>query len=69
MNPRTRRNRRPDRDSYEALRERMVAETSAWVSECLRHPELAARIPVIVAGSGRFPPTLADTFWRSILDD
>lgn len=54
-------------ESLEELRERLIAETSAFISECLRHPELAVRIPTIPAGSGRFPPSLSAAFWDSVL--
>lgn len=45
----------------------MVAETSAYLTECLQHPELVVRIPVIQAGAGRFPPSLTTAFWDRIL--
>lgn len=45
----------------------MVAETSAYLSEALQHPELAVRIPVVEAGKGRFPPSLARAFWEPLL--
>ena len=54
-------------ESYEAKRRRMIAETSAYVSECLKHPELAPHIPVIPTGSGKFPPSMTSAFWDSIL--
>lgn len=56
-------------ESYEQMRARILAETSAYLTECLRHPEYAVRIPVIRAGSGRFPPSLTRSFWESILQD
>lgn len=55
-------------ESYEQMRARLVAETSAWITECLRHPELATRIPVIRSGKGRFPPSLCEAFWERVLD-
>ncbi len=54
-------------DSFELLRRRMIAETSAYITLCLRHPELAVRIPVIPAGQGSFPPSLARSFWQRVL--
>lgn len=54
-------------DRFEQVRERLVAETSAWLTYHLEHPELAVRIPVIPAGSGRFPPSLTDAFWGPVL--
>lgn len=58
---------RTPEESYEQLRARLVSETSAYLTECLRHPEYAVRIPVIRAGAGRFPPSLTLSFWEPIL--
>ncbi len=66
MDLRLRRNRR---ESYEELRARMIAETSAFLTELLRHPELAVRIPVIPDRSDRFPPSFSDSFWQPVLYD
>lgn len=63
-----RRQRRRD-DSTEAMRRRLVEETSAYLTECLKHPELATRIPIIQAGSGRFPPSMTPAFWERVLFD
>ncbi|MBI5866211.1 MAG: hypothetical protein HZB38_17210 [Planctomycetes bacterium] len=57
----------PRRETYEEMRERLIAETSAFLTECLQHPEFAVRIPTIEAGKGRFPPTFSSAFWDSIL--
>ena len=60
----------PQRDeTWEETRARFVAETSAFITEALRHPELLVRIPTIPAGSGRFPPSLTRAFWEPILFD
>ncbi len=56
-------------ETWEELRDRLVAETSAFVTEALRHPELAVRIPMIPADSARFPPSLTYAFWDTILFD
>lgn len=56
-------------ETYEQLRERLIAETSAYLTECLQHPEYAVRIPTIQAGKGRFPPSFAASFWDEILTD
>jgi hypothetical protein len=61
------RRRRPE--SYEELRARMIAETSAYLSECLKHPELAVHIPMIPADSNRFPPSFSMSFWDPVLLD
>lgn len=61
---------RKDRDElYQELCARIIAETSAYLTECMRHPELAARIPMVPADSGRFPPSFAMSFWNSLLLD
>ncbi len=56
-------------ETFDEFRARMIAETSAYVTECLRHPEFAVRIPVIRAGAGRFPPSLSVAFWSPVLAD
>jgi len=56
---RRRQPRRPE--TWEELRARLT--------EALRHPEFAIRIPVIPAGQGRFPPSLARAFWEPLLTD
>jgi hypothetical protein len=61
--------RRRHDETYEKLRARIVAETSAYLTECLRHPELAVHIPVIPAESDRFPPSFAMSFWDPLLLD
>ncbi len=57
------------RDEPEQMHRRAVEETSAFLTECLQHPELAVRIPTIRAGSGRFPRSLTSAFWEPILFD
>ena len=54
-------------ETYEQMRARMIAETSTFVTECLRQPELAPRIPTIQTGHGSFPPSFARAFWDSVL--
>lgn len=56
-------------ESYEEMRVRMIAETSAYLTECLRHPELAVHIPMIPADSDRFPPSFSMSFWDPVLLD
>ena len=48
------------RDPYEEWRSAMIAVTSAYLTECLRHPELTVHIPTIPANTGRFPKSCAD---------
>ncbi len=54
-------------ETWEELRDRLVAETSAFLTEGLRHPELTVRIPMIPADSARFPPSLTIAFWDPVL--
>ncbi len=56
-------------ESYEQTRARLIAETSAYLTECLQHPELITRIPMIEAGRGRFPPSMTHAFWDTLLED
>lgn len=56
-------------ESYEEMRSRLIAETSAYITECLLHPEYATRIPVVPVGKGRFPPSFAISFWKDLLAD
>lgn len=54
-------------ESWEEMRARIIAETSMYLTEALRHPELAVRIPMIPANSDRFPPSLSRAFWGPVL--
>jgi hypothetical protein len=54
---------------WDLMRARMIAETSAFITECLRHPELAVRIPTVPVDKGRFPPSLSEAFWNPVLED
>ena len=54
-------------ESWDEFRVRLIAETSTYLTEALRHPELAVRIPMIPAGTGRFPPSLTRAFWEPVL--
>lgn len=56
-------------ETWEELRARILAETSAFLTEGLRQPEFAVRIPTIPSGSGRFPPSLAAAFWQPVLSE
>lgn len=65
---RPRRDKRRD-DLWEEVRARMIAETSTWLTEALKHPEQNVHIPVIRADSGEFPASLARAFWDPLLAD
>lgn len=56
-------------ETHEEMRQRIIAETSAYLTECLRHPELAVHIPMIPADGSRFPPSFAMSFWDPVLLD
>ena len=56
-------------ETYEETRARMLVETSVYLTECLRHPEFAVRIPIIPVGRGSFPPSLTVAFWEPVLND
>ncbi len=56
-------------ETWEELRARILAETSAFLTEGLRQPEFAVRIPTIPSGGGRFPPSLAAAFWQPVLSE
>jgi hypothetical protein len=55
------------RDRYRELRDRLMAETSAFLNRCLADPTLAVRIPRIKVGEGAFPPGLVERFWADVL--
>lgn len=57
------------RETWEQTRARLVAETSAFLTECIRHPELAVRIPMVPAGQAEFPPSMTVAFWDPVLFD
>ena len=56
-------------ETFEEMRARLVAETSVYVTECLRHPELSTRIPVVQAGAAEFPRSFAQAFWERLLGE
>jgi len=54
---------------WQLLREQMIAQTQAFISEGLHHPEQAVVIPTIPAGSGAFPKNWSLYFWQRVLGD
>ena len=57
-------------ESYEEMRQRLIHATSAYLPDCLQHPELIVRIPMMEARAGRrFPPSMTASFWDDLLDD
>jgi len=61
--------RRRHGESHEEMRQRMIEETSVFLTECLKHPELAVQIPMIPAANDRFPTSFSMSFWDPILVD
>lgn len=61
--------RRRNDDDWQQMRARIIAETSAFLTDALRHPELAVRIPMAPAETASFPPSLTPAFWDPILFD
>lgn len=59
--------RKREFESWEEMQQRMIEETSAYLTECLEHPELAPRIPVVESSKARFPRSLTPAFWNRIL--
>ncbi len=54
-------------ESWDEMQARLIEETSTFLTEALRHPELGVRIPMIPADSARFPPSLCRAFWQPVL--
>jgi len=57
------------RQSWEAYRRQMLAETARFIEWGLRHPELVIEIPVKPAEEGGFPPEVGRWFWTTVLSD
>ena len=57
------------KETFEEMRARIIAETSVYLTECLRHPELSVHIPAVPVDGRRFPPSLTVAFWDPILFD
>lgn len=54
-------------DLWQAIRRRILAETSAFLSIGLERPDLGVSIPIIPAGTGRFGRAFAEAFWDRLL--
>ena len=59
--------RRLPTDPLSMMAARAIRETELFLAQCLRHPELAVRIPVVRVGYGSFAPGLAEEFWNDVL--
>ncbi len=51
------------------MRARILRETGDYISECLRHPELAVRIPAAKATEAHWTREFADAFWQHVLPE
>ena len=58
---------RQSQDFYRETRKRMIRETEAYLTDSLRHPERAMRIPSIRVGHGVFTRQFAGAFWTEVL--
>ncbi len=58
---------RQSQDLYREMRKRMIRETEDYLSETLRNPERAVRIPSIQVGRGDFTRRFAGAFWTQVL--
>lgn len=56
-------------ETFEAWRERMLAETSRFIEWGLRHPEKIEWIPMHPVGRGSFSERLKGVFWSLVLDN
>ena len=54
-------------DTWQAYRQRMLAETSRFIEWGLRHPEEVIDIPVKPAETGGFPGAVSEWFWSTAL--
>ena len=52
---------------WEAIRQRMIAETEQFLAAALREPHRGPVIPSFPVGHGRISPALAAAFWRRVL--
>jgi hypothetical protein len=51
------------------MRERMIAETSAFIAWGLKQPRSKWWIPNVPVGRGSFPESLRRTFWAAVFSD
>lgn len=60
--------RRRRRESFEAMRRRLIRETEAALEHGIRNPHTVPPIPVIEVGKGEFDRNFAHWFWRHALE-
>ena len=56
-----------DGERWAILRQRMLAETEAFLEDALRHPDRCIWIPTKKVGTGGWSPAFASTFWSQLL--
>ncbi|MBM4018740.1 MAG: hypothetical protein FJ288_10500 [Planctomycetes bacterium] len=54
-------------DAYDEYRRRMIAETSAFITWGLAHPDRVPRIPRRPVGDGAFSRAMQQSFWFAAL--
>ncbi len=52
---------------WRTIRARIINETGDYITECLRNPDLAVRIPAVPAEKATWTPEFSAAFWSSIL--
>jgi len=52
---------------WRAIRVRILRETGDYITECLRRPELAIRIPAVPAEQANWSREFARAFWEHVL--
>ncbi len=56
-------------DLWQAIRRRILRETSSFLSEAVRRPDMGVSIPICVVGKGDFSKAFAEEFWRQVLEE
>ncbi len=52
---------------WRLVRVRIVRETGDYITECLRHPDLAVHIPSLPAEKANWSREFARAFWSRVL--
>jgi hypothetical protein len=58
---------RSQRESWDEMRKRMLAETSRFIEWGLAHPDEVIEIPAKPVGMGGFPKEVGEWFWETVL--
>ncbi len=54
-------------ETWEQYRRRMLAETGAWITWALHHPDEMIDLPIKRVGEGGFPAKVGEWFWGVVL--